>query len=90
MDIKTTQIVRNACPSCGTINECASDPTGQATPSAGDLSICLRCGHLTIFNADMSTRELNDEESYRVAGDKRLIGIQKARQRLFQNSKLDD
>ena len=53
----------------------------EATPNAGDLSICFYCGHLSCFNADLTMRELTSEEMYQVAGDKEILRIQRARAR---------
>jgi hypothetical protein len=51
----------------------------KAKPKAGDLSVCLRCGHLMIFKSDLTLRPLNDEEMVRWAGNRDLVNIQKAR-----------
>ena len=52
---------------------------GRPKPKAGDLSLCLYCGHLAVFGSDFLLRELNDAEIKEVAGDRRLLAAQQAR-----------
>jgi hypothetical protein len=49
------------------------------SPSPGDMTVCLTCGHLMAFADDMSFRELSEEEIVSVAGDRRVLAIQRAR-----------
>ena len=51
------------CPQCGSHLNAASDVEGcNATPVPGDVSICLHCATVLIFNAQLSLRpaELDD------------------------------
>lgn len=47
------------CPSCGAKNNAAS---GTGTPGPGDVSICLYCGHISLFADDLTLRPATDEE----------------------------
>lgn len=76
--MKSTRTPRTKCPSCSYEYDTASGFPGRG-PKPGDVSICLRCGHLMGFNPDMTTRPLTDDEMLAVAGDKRLLAIQEAR-----------
>jgi hypothetical protein len=54
---------------------------GGWTPKSGDITICLYCGHLMAFDDQLSFRGLTDEEMKSIAGDPRVLAIQKARKR---------
>ena len=78
--MKTWNTPDEKCLACGHIVNRASNLTDEKRkPTAGDVSICLQCGHLMGFNDDMTLRELTSDEMYQIAGDKRILGIQKAR-----------
>jgi hypothetical protein len=50
------------CPTCGAVLDRATSATGeQATPSAGDITLCLYCGHLLEFGPDLKLREPSAE-----------------------------
>ena len=69
------------CLACGYLTNAASFITGpdRTIPKPGDVSVCLQCGHLMSFNDDLSLRELTGQEMYAVAGDRRILDIQRAR-----------
>lgn len=51
------------CRKCGHgLNE-ASSLAGDYKPSAGDYSMCLACGNLSVFNDDLTLRESNPDEA---------------------------
>jgi hypothetical protein len=66
------------CPSCGKALDGCSQADGDSTPKPGDITICIYCGHIMAFADDLAFRELNDEEVHAIAGDPRIIRIQKA------------
>jgi hypothetical protein len=76
---KSTRTPESICPSCGKIFDAATDIISGEGPSPGDITICLYCGHVMAFNDDMTIRELTSEEMHAVAGDPRVLAIQKAR-----------
>jgi hypothetical protein len=80
----------STCTSCGLKLDAATgvaedDHKGDIVPDAGDFTVCINCGHLMIFNEDLTLRDLTDDEMIKVAGDKRLIAIQQARATAVRN-----
>jgi hypothetical protein len=67
------------CLSCGKLFNAASDLGSDESPSPGDISMCLGCGHLMAFTDDMTVRELTSEEMHEVAGDPYILAMQRAR-----------
>jgi len=67
------------CLGCGAPNDATSPTHGGNKPSEGDVTVCMYCGHISVFNADLTLRNPNDEEAYAIAGDQRILQIQKAR-----------
>lgn len=65
-----TERATNPCPYCGEVNDCASglfEP--ESVPSAGDVSICLHCAGVTIYNADLTVRVPAEEERLQLEDD---------------------
>jgi hypothetical protein len=48
-------------------------------PQPGSITICIYCGHIMAFGTDCSLRQLTDEEVIEIAGDPRILAIQRAR-----------
>lgn len=69
----------NKCLSCGKKLDMATCIDSDSRPSEGDITICIQCGHIMAFSFDLSFRELTDDEMGVIAGDKRILAIQKAR-----------
>ena len=62
------------CASCGKSMDAASNADEAHTPPhPGDISICLYCGHLMLFDSDLCLRALTDAEIVEVAGDPRIV-----------------
>lgn len=77
---KSKRIRESRCTSCGkqlTGAMVVDDRT--RTPKPGDVSVCMWCGHIMAFDAELALRDLTDDEVRKVAGDKRILAIQKAR-----------
>lgn len=53
---------------------------GDERPTPGDITVCIYCGHIMAFADDLSFRELTGEEIHDIAGDERILDIQRARQ----------
>ena len=70
------------CPSCGKALDATSEAGGDSTPKPGDITLCIYCGHLMAFADDLTLRDLTGEEMHAIAGDRRIIAIQKARKAL--------
>lgn len=54
--MKITVTVETKCPNCGHVIDRATSAFGDHTPREGDISICIRCAQVNIFNADCSIR----------------------------------
>ena len=80
-----SRVPPSPCPNCGTLldacNVIGDNVKGQTvSPQPDDsFSVCIKCGHLLGFNADLSVRELRPDEMLAIAGDKRMLAIQRAR-----------
>lgn len=77
MDIsRTTRHAGTPCPNCGTLLDAATIfGPDLCAPSEGDISVCIGCRHILAFNADLSVRNLTDQEMLDVAGDQRLVAM---------------
>lgn len=73
------------CLNCGKLIDGATSVDGDYLPDAGDATICIYCGHLMVF--DLTVRKPNDAELEELAGDKRILAIQKARGFLKEGGK---
>jgi hypothetical protein len=58
--------------------DAASHPSGEATPSPGDFTVCMYCNHLMAFANDMTLRELTGSEMVEAAGRLDLLRLQSA------------
>lgn len=45
------------CPGCGSRADAAGTSGQVRKPHGGDLSVCAFCGHLSIYNADLTLRD---------------------------------
>ena len=63
-----TEVPVSVCRSCGKKNDRASGDDG-ARPSAGDMSICVQCGEISIFTETLNLRAPTPEEAAEVARD---------------------
>jgi hypothetical protein len=74
---KTTEVPGHRCLNCGEyfgLATEAGDDSGKG-PSIGDISVCLYCGHLAIFE-DYGLRELTPSEMDEVADEERVSAAQ--------------
>jgi RNase P subunit RPR2 len=81
------RIKMNECPSCHKQLDAASSVDDNLRPEPGEITICLYCGHIMAFDDDLSFRELTSKEMIEVAGDPRILAIQRARQEVMKKSK---
>lgn len=49
-----TRVKESKCPVCGKILDTASSIDGDHTPSPNDITLCMYCAALLIFNKDMT------------------------------------
>ncbi|PWT75884.1 MAG: hypothetical protein C5B60_04750 [Chloroflexi bacterium] len=82
--MKTMPLPLIICPSCGYHITAGALAFGSNEPNEGDISICLKCGHLSAFDANKRLRPLTDDEMIAVAGDPRVIQLQKARAKVIK------
>jgi hypothetical protein len=61
MSHKTNQ--RNRCLECGHSLELATGLNTEHKPNPGDVSICISCSAVAIFDGDLSLRKPTDEEA---------------------------
>jgi hypothetical protein len=68
------------CPGCGAkLDAARAVDADAASPDPGDFSICLDCGHLMAFDDQRMLRDLTDDEMHQIAGDRRVLAVQRAR-----------
>jgi len=73
----TTETPGLVCVECGyeTTHTC-----GNGRPGPGDFSLCIKCGSLSVFDAEMKFRRPTDDEIFAAAKD---AGIQKLRRAIL-------
>lgn len=76
---KTWRTPISKCQACDYKLDSVSSLTEAEAPKPGDVTICLKCGHLMGFNPNLSVRPLTDEEMLDAAGNKDILDIQTAR-----------
>ena len=67
------------CLSCHKVMDAAMSVHNDNKPKDGDITVCMYCGHIMAFDADYKLVNLSDEQMREVAGDPRIIEIQRAR-----------
>jgi hypothetical protein len=81
----TTRLPLEPCIECGNLLDAASFPMSEKVkPRPGDISMCVACGHLTAFTADMHRRALNDQEMHDIAADPNILRLQAARAKVMK------
>lgn len=58
MDSATTPLGNNTCPICSYHIDSATPIEGTAIPKPGDVNVCLNCGAILEFAADMALEEM--------------------------------
>lgn len=76
---KDTRIPRVKCLKCGYPMDATTSVFEDATPKAGDYSLCLGCGYVAVFNADHTLRAPTEQESEAIASNQQVIDAQMAR-----------
>jgi hypothetical protein len=77
-EFKETRLAGGACLNCGKVLDAATNYEGYE-PIEGGITICIYCGHIMAFDAQLKFRQLTDEEMLAIAGDKRILKLQEAR-----------
>jgi hypothetical protein len=76
---KATRVAPSACTGCGRLHDAVTPAIGQASPEPGSITMCIYCGHIAAFDDDLKLRELTREEQIEIAGDERILAVQRAR-----------
>lgn len=71
------------CVGCGELLDGATG-VGANRPRPGSVSVCLYCGHISVFANDLSLREPTSEEMHEIAGNETILAIQRARRMMKQ------
>jgi hypothetical protein len=66
------------CLNCGKEIDAGTGVGTMRKPRAGAIAICFYCGDIAAFDSALHLRPLTDEEIIAVAGDERIITLQKA------------
>ena len=51
-----------ACPYCGTLVNHALAVSGDRSPEVGDVSVCLTCAAIAVYQSDQTLRRTTDQE----------------------------
>lgn len=83
-DVRTRQ---NHCIECGELLDGATAVDGEGEPNSGDATICIYCGHIMVFDENQRLRNPTREEMIELAGDSRILMIQRARAARLEREK---
>jgi hypothetical protein len=53
---------RCKCPACGFILDTATNVNGSKSPSFGDITICLYCGEIAVYDVGLMLRSAEQSE----------------------------
>lgn len=76
------RLVPSKCLSCGSKNDAATSVDGDYSPEPDAITVCFHCGHIMSYDDELRLRELTREEQIEIAGDERILAIERARARL--------
>lgn len=77
--MRSARLAEDHCLNCGKQIDAASSYGDDARdPRAGDITICIECGHIMAFGDDLKVRALNDQEMQYVAGNREVLLMQRA------------
>lgn len=66
------------CPHCGKHNDTASGITSDEAPGPGDVTLCIDCGHWSVFTEDGTLRKANKDELREYAHSHHLMAAWRA------------
>jgi hypothetical protein len=75
----------NFCLGCNERIDGASEPFEGGSPNPGDVTVCIYCGHIMVFGEGLKLRNPDDDEIKEIAGDRRILAIQRARARMKED-----
>jgi hypothetical protein len=85
--VKDYTIFEQQCPFCGhRCNRCAT--TDDAPPKPGDISLCLRCAEVSVFDRELRLRRASPRELTRLKSDPDWLKVERMRRaiRHFRNT----
>lgn len=56
------EVIPSPCPNCKKVSDMAYGPNSDDPPTPGDVSICLYCQSISVFDEDLILREPTEEE----------------------------
>ena len=76
---REAKVPKMRCANCGKRLDRASGVVDRQArnvqkPIPGDISLCIGCGHLSVFDENLRLRPPTDDEVIKWAGDDRLVG----------------
>ena len=85
---KSVRVPESRCLSCGALHDGATgvDVSSELIekPDPGTITVCFACGHIMALDEELLLRELTDDEAREIAGDPRIIAIQRARKKMSE------
>src|SRR5215471_4480147 len=88
--VPTDRVPPTTCVECGEVSDCASlpeDRNGHHRPKAGNVSMGFSCGHLAIYNEDLSLREPTIDEMLAMGRDPKIRLLQTLRAKVMRENK---
>jgi hypothetical protein len=64
----TTRQQPATCLECGAVFDAATGVGNASQPNPGSIAICVKCGHIQAFDAQLQFRQLTDAERGALAG----------------------
>jgi hypothetical protein len=61
-EMTITLTPENFCPMCGENLSAATGVKEDTTPKTGDISICIYCGEYLVFDEDLRSQSMSQEE----------------------------
>lgn len=67
----------NKCLACGKDISAATGVGGARMPKPNDISLCLYCGHLMLFDHQLLLRNPTDDEMRAASQDQRVLTVRR-------------
>lgn len=74
----TRRMPQSNCPACGKAFTATTNAVGDASPRAGDWTMCIDCGEMLAFDETLKPRALTEDEQREAAADPRIRKLQHA------------
>jgi len=75
---KDHKIKKSLCPFCEFPLDGASQVNGDNLPKPRDVSVCYKCGNISVFDDDLNLRRPTPKEEREFESDQTIIETQKA------------